>query len=213
MTRGEALAQQLLSAEARAWLDLTPAEYDRAVSGMFEELAAGERSAEQADAALALAGATLRRPANDLTESRAACSEHMLELSGSLPDPEQRSRARLLFLAGWLRLGAVAGNSPESIQTSPPLPAGVVLPTGADPGEIADPALRDEARALARDHRAEAERWNAGQSAIGHLRRLAALAEASWSEDSPTARDLALAMSLAFGVPPELRRALETDAT
>jgi hypothetical protein len=212
MTR-EALAQQFLSAETRAWLELTPAEYDRTVRELFEQLAAGDRSPEQVDAALGLAGATLRRPADDLVESRAACSEHLLELSGSLPDPERRSRGLMLFLVGWFRLAAVAEKSPESIQVSPPLPAGVVLPTGADPSQITDPALREEAEALARDHRAEAERWNAGQTAIGHLRGLSAHVETSSALDARTASDLLLAMSLAAGLPPELRFGRQFDAS
>jgi hypothetical protein len=212
MSGREALAQQLLSAEARAWHDLPPADYDRAVRELFERLSADSDSPEQAAAALALAGAALRRPANDLVESPAACGELMLELSRSRPDADERSRCQLLFLAGWLRLVAVAAQTPESIESSTPLPAGVVLPTGADPSAIEDPTLREEARALARDHRAEAERWNAGQNATDHLRQLAALVAASSSEDRATTRDLALAMSLTPGLPADVRNALPASS-
>lgn len=201
MTAGATPSQRLLAAEASAWRDMPAPDYDATVTAMFDNLAL---DAGQAELAAALATASLGRPGEGLVESRAAASEHMLELSRLVTDADQRSRYLLLFLAGWLRLAATAARTPEFIEASPPLPEGVVLPSGADPSQIADPALRAQAETLAREHEAQAQRWNTGQAAIAHLERLAALAR----EHGPKPDALLLAMSLAPGLPPELRREL-----
>jgi hypothetical protein len=205
MTAGATAAQRLLAAEAGAWRDMPAPEYDATVTAMFDNLGL---DAGQAELAAALATASLGRPGEDLVESRAAASERMLELSRLVTDPDQRSRYVLLFLAGWLRVAATAARTPEFIEASPPLPEGVVLPTGADPSQIADPALRAQAETLAREHEAQSQRWNTGQAAITHLQRLAALAR----EPGPEPDALMLAMSLAPGLPPELRRELEAGS-
>lgn len=202
MTAGATPAQRLLAAEDSAWRDMPAPEYDATVAAMFDDL---DLDAEGAESAAALAAATLRRPGDGLLASRAAASERMLELSRLVTDPDQRSRCVLLFLSGWLRLAATAAQTPEFIEASPQLPPGAVLPTGADPSHIADPALREQAESLAREHESEAQRWNTGQEAIAHLDRLAGLAR----QHATTADDLTLAMSLAPGLPPELRRMLE----
>jgi hypothetical protein len=185
-------AQRLLEFEAEAWRDLTGPEYDAAVAARFESLGV------DADATAALAGAILGRPGHELVEAPAAAAERLLELSR---DPAQRARCLVLFLAAWLRLVATASQTPEHIDASPRLPEGAVLPTGADPAQIADPALRAEAEALARDHEAEAQRWNRGRAAVVHLRSLASAARGHGPE-------LALAMALAPGLPEEARREL-----
>jgi hypothetical protein len=185
------MTPDLLAAEARAWRELPAPEYDAAAAALLDD-------AHDADAAAALVTAILGRPGEGLVQAAAAAAERMLDLAGVTADPEQRTRCLLLFLAGWLRLVDAAAAAPEQVESSPPLPGGVLLPTGADPAQIADPALRAEAESLAREHAAQAQRWNAGQAALGHLRRLAARAR----EQGPDA--LVLAMSRAPGLPPEL---------
>jgi hypothetical protein len=207
--------KQQLEREADAWRDLTPAEYDRAVCGMLDDFGTASLTAEQVDTMLALAGATLRRDGPTLTESRACCAEHLLALVAVGPERALRPRLYLLLLLAWLRLAAVVARGPESISVAPTLPAGVVLPDGADPAEIADLALREQARELAQRHREATERWNAKQRALGHLHHLATLALAArpgFADDENVTKEMAMAMSLAPGLPSGLRRLLEDAA-
>jgi hypothetical protein len=215
MDAGGASARELLEREAEAWRSLSPSEYDRAMCGMLEEIGAASPSAEGIKALLSLASATLRRTGPPITESRACFAEHLLALGSMVSEPTQRSYLRLLFLLAWLQLAAVAERGPEAITVAPPLPPGAAMPDGVDPAAIADPVLRQQALEATTRHRQEAERWNAKQRALGHLRRIATLARAScyaFGDDKEAGRDLAAAMSLAPGVPPELRCVLVNDA-
>jgi hypothetical protein len=205
----------MLERETQAWRTLMPAEYDRAICGMLDDISAAPHSAERADAFLALASATLRRNGPTLTESRACVAENLLALVAVVSEPALHSRIRLLFLLAWLRLGAAVECGPESISVAPGLPPGVVLPDGADPATIADPTLREQAREAAVCHGEAVERWNAKQRALGHLHRLATLIRAArltFRDDENATKELVAAMSLAPGVPLALRRSLEDDA-
>jgi len=207
--------KQQLEREAQAWRDLTPAEYDRAVCGMLDDFGTASLTAEQVDAMLALAGATLRRDGPLLTESRACCAEHLLALVSLGPERTLRSRLYLLLLLAWLRLAAVVARGPESISVAPTLPSGVVLPDGVDLAEIVDPALREQAQEFARCHREATKRWNAKQRALSHLHNLATLALATrsgFADDEVVTKEMATAMSLAPGLPSELQRLLENAA-
>ncbi len=207
--------KQQLEREAQAWRDLTPAEYDRAVCGMLDDFGTASLTAERVDAMLALAGTTLRRDGPTLTESRACCAEHLLALVSLGSERALRSRLYLLLLLAWLRLAAVVARGPESISVAPALPSGVVLPDGVDPAEIVDPALREQAQEFARRHREATERWNAKQRALGHLHNLAALALATrpgFADDEDVTKEMAMAMSLAPGLPSGLQRLLEDAA-
>ena len=189
--------------EAEAWRSLPPAAYDRTICAMLE-------AAEGTDAMLALASIALRRSGATLTESRVCCIEQLLAVIPSIAEPVLQSRIRVLLLLAWLQLGAVAARVPESIARAPELPPGVTLPDGADPAAIHDPVLREQALEAAARHTELVEQWNASQRAIGHLRHFAvrlrlALPSQEWKE-------LAAAMSLAPGVPPELRASLENEA-
>jgi hypothetical protein len=210
------LTQRLLEREARAWRDLTPAKYDRAVCGMLENLGAVPDLAERVDGVLALAGATLRRDGPTLTELQTCCAEHLLALFSTGSELGLRLHLRLLFLLAWLRLGATVARGPESISVAPALPRGVVLPDGVDPAEIGDPAVRQQAQEAAKRHREIAERWNAKQRALDSLHRLATLflgARPGFADDEDATKELATAMSLAPGLPSTLRRLLADAAT
>jgi len=214
MVTGLASTQQLLEREAQAWRDLPPAEYDRAVCGMLDDVGAAPHSPERVDALLALAGATLRRNGPTLTESPACCAERLLALGSAVSEPALHWRIGMLFLLAWLQLGAAVERGPESISVAPALPPGVALPNGVDPAAIADPALREQAREDVQRHREAAERWNAKQRALGHLTRLATLARASrgaFGDDGDAARELAAAMSLVSGLSAARRRLLQDD--
>ena len=194
------MAAQFREREAEAWRDLTSAEYDRVLCATIEQLGAAPDSAERVEALLALASATLRRDASTLTESRACCAEHLLALVAEVPDPALHLRIRLLLLLAWLALGAVARRGPDFISTKPELPPGVILPTGADPDEIADPALRERAREASKRHGEAVEQWNAKQRALGHLNRLAALVDRAgpdFKDDEDAGQEFAAAISLA----------------
>lgn len=215
MTTRGALTQELLEREAKAWRDLSPADWDPAICGMLDEISATPPSAERVEALLALSSATLRRNGPTLTDSRAYCAEHLLALASATSEPALHLRIYLLLLLAWLQLGAVVERGPESISVAPALPPGVALPDGADPAEIADPALRAQAQEAVERHGKAVERWNAKQRALGHLHRLAALVRASryaFRDDETAAKELAAAMSLVSGLPPALRRLLEDDA-
>jgi hypothetical protein len=215
MSAGGASAQQLLEREARAWRDLTPAKYDRAVCGMLDDLGAIPDLAERVNAVLALAGATLRRDGPTLTESRARSAEHLLALFSTGLELALQLHLRLLVLLAWLRLGTAVALGPKSILVAPGLPRGVVLPDGADPAEIADPALRERAQKAAKRHRETAERWNAKQRALNHLHHLATLflaARPGFADREDTTKELAAAMSLTPGLPFALRRLLADAA-
>jgi hypothetical protein len=207
--------QDLLEKEAVAWRDLAPADYDRALCGMLDDISAAPHSADRSAALVTLTSATLRRDGPTLTESRACGAEHLLALIAAISEPALLLRIRLLFLLVWLRLGAVVEHGPESISVTPGLPPGVVLPEGADPAAIGDPALREQAREAAVRHGEAVERWNAKQRALGHLHRLAALvrtARPTFKDDENATKELLAAMSLVPGVPCALRRSLEDDA-
>jgi len=167
---------------------------------------------QRTEALLELIRVTLRRQAPTLTESRAACAERLLQSGTSTSDPARFGTLAPLFLTAWLQLAAAVEHRPESVSLTPPLPPGVLLPSGADPAEIADPALREQAETAVARHQEEIDRWNAKQRALGHLVRLAVLLRASRSAFGEAARDLALAMSLAPGLPPKLRSQLESEA-
>jgi hypothetical protein len=210
-----ALIRQLLEREARIWLDLAPAKYDRALCGMVDDISGAPDSAERIDALLALTSSTLRRKSQTLTESRVRCAERLLALVPAISEPAVRMHVYLLVLLAWFQLGAVAARGPESIPVTPALPKGVVLPDGMDAAEIADPALREQARKAAECHSETVERWNAKQRALGHLHLLAALVRAAhhdFTDDEGVVKELAAVMSLAPRLPPSLRQLLEDAA-
>lgn len=196
--------QALLEAESAAWRDLAMPDYDRAVCALIDRLPVDDARI------LPLASASLRRDGPTLTHSRACCAERLVAFAATAPEP-LRAQTRWLFLVAWLRLGAVAAQGPETIATTPALPEGVVLPAGADPEAIVDPALREQARAAADRHRVEVGLWNAKQQALQHLHRLTALVRASrpgLTDDPVVALELTTAMALAQGLPAELRESL-----
>ncbi|MEV6492419.1 hypothetical protein AB0M20_27925, partial [Actinoplanes sp. NPDC051633] len=99
-----------------------------------------------------------------------------------------------------MRLAAVVARGPETMATNPPLPQGAALPAGAAPAAIADDALRDQAKALADDHREEAARWNAKQQALRHLEHLADLLRTprpGFTDDPDVEAESAAALALA----------------
>jgi len=193
--------------EARAWRDLTPDAYDAAVCELLDGLGTGPL----ADL-LTLASATLRRTGPTVTESRGRAARYLLDLAAESRDPGLRARAHLLVLLAWLRLGATIAAGPDSITVTPDLPPGAILPTGADPADITDPALRAQAFQAAEQHAEAAVRWNAKQRALGHLRYLGELVAEACPDGDETVRELAAAMSLAPGIPADVRTALETAA-
>jgi uncharacterized protein YukE len=210
-----ALVQEVLEREAKAWRDLSPAEYSLAICGILGEISATPPSAEQVEALLALSSATLRRNGRTLIDSRACCAEHLLALVSATSEPALHLRIRLLLLLAWLHLGSVVERGPEYISVAPALPPGVSLPEGADLAEISDPALREQARESAEGHEKAVEHWNAKQRALGHLYHLATSVRAArprFRDDEDAAQELAVAMSLAPGLPPELQRLLEDEA-
>lgn len=205
--RAAAPERAVLEAEAAAWRDLAAAEYDRTVCALVEALPLNHATI------LPLASASLRRDGPTLTASRACCVERLVAFAATAREP-LRARSRWLFLVGWLRLGAVVAQGPETISTTPPLPEGIVLPNGADLAAIADPALRERARAAAERHGVEVGLWNARQQALQHLHRLAALLRTprpGFTDDPVVARELATAMALAQGLPAELRESFLAD--
>lgn len=210
-----ALVRELLERETKAWRDFSPAEYSLAICGILSEISAAPSSAEQVEALLALSSATLRRNGPTLIDSRACCAEQLLDLVPETSEPALHLRILLLLLLAWLHLASVVESGPENISVSPALPPGVALPEGADLAEISDPALREQARESAEDHEKTVERWNAKQRALGHLYHLATSVRAArprFRDDENAAQELAVAMSLAPGLPPELRRLLEDEA-
>lgn len=214
MADSRSLTQQLLEKEAEAWRDLPPAEYDHVLCGMFDDVSDVPHSAEQVDALLALASETLRRNEPTLTESRFRCVESLLALVSSVSELALFLRISPLFLLAWLRLGAVVERGPESISVTPSLPPGVVLPDGADPAAIGEPALNEQAREAAMRHDEAVERWNAKQRALGHLHRLASLVRSArviFKDEKNLTKELVAAMSLAPGLPSALRRLLEKN--
>lgn len=207
--------QLLLEEEAVAWRDLAPADYDRALCRMLDDLRAAPPSADRSAALVALTSATLRREGRTITESRACAAEHLLALTKAASDPTPLLRLHLLFFLAWLRLGEVVERGPEFISVAPELPPGVVGPDGMNLAAIHDPALREQAREAAVRHAEAVERWNAKQRALGHLNRLATLALAArptFKDDESVTKELWAAMSLAPGVPTTLRRSLEDHA-
>jgi hypothetical protein len=215
MTSRGALTQELLEREARTWHDKSPVEYDTALCAMFDEIGAAPPSAERVEALLALSSVALCRNALTLTESRVCCSEHLLALVSTTSEPALHSRIRLLLLLAWLQLGAVVERGPESISVAPAFPPGVILPNGADPAEIADPALRQQAREIAARHDKTVELWNAKQRALDHLYYLATLihaAQSTFRDDADAKQELIAAMSLVPGLPLALRQLLEQEA-
>jgi hypothetical protein len=184
-----------LDAEAAAWRDLPPEEYDLAVCAVLDGLPTTDPTI------LPLASATLRRDAPTVTTSVARCAEHLIAFAAKATEPE-RARSRWLFMLAWLRLAAVAARGPEKIASTPPLPEGVILPTGADPFTIDDAGLRDQARAAAEEHGAEVARWNAKQQALRHLESLGDRLHGSapgFTDDPEIEAELVAAIALASG--------------
>jgi hypothetical protein len=202
-----AASAAVLARESRAWSELPPAEYEGVVSGLLDEVGAGPRPVE---ALIALAGAILRREGPPLVEARARAAERLLAAAAG-GEPTLLPRIALLVLLAWLRLAEVARSGPDSIATMPPLPDGVLLPSGSDPAAIQDPELRRKAAELAASHRLEVERWSARQRALDHLSHLAVLvriSRPSFAAAPEVAEELLAAMSLSPGLPPGVRESL-----
>lgn len=200
----------LLDAEVRAWRDLPALEYDAAVRSLVEHLASPPASPVEVEALLELAGATLRRQADGLTDSRGAVAERLLVAAAAVPDATVQLRAGPLVAAAWSQLTAAAERGPASVPSTPDLPRGVQLPYGADPADIADPELREQALRAAGRHEEHVRRWTATQRALGHLRGLTALVLTVRPRlpDPAAADDLLVLLSSAPGLPDELRSAL-----
>ena len=203
------LSRQLLAMEAQAWQNLTGAEYDRAVCEILGRIAPS--TPQEATALLVLATRTFCRERSTAVESVARLAERLLTVGASTPFP---TRVYLLILLAWYRIATVAAQGPETISRSPALPTGAELPSGADWTVIADPILRERAQGLGEQHAHTVQQWNAKQNAIEHLYRTATLVRAARS--NATAVDdfkvLQTAMSLAPGLPDELRSLLQKDA-
>jgi hypothetical protein len=208
------LVNQLLDQEAKARRNLEPVDYDRALCAMLDKVAAS--ADEQPAALLAIASATLRYGHPTLVASRACCAEQLLSLRARTSDSELRRRAELLFLVAWLQLSAVVARGPDSISISPPLPEGVLLPSGADPDAITDPELRNQARELQKQYDEEVERYRAKHLALDKQILLATLVRAAARDPNEEEKDelriLAAAMALAPGLPSNVRESLEDFA-
>lgn len=209
------LTRQFLEQEAKARRDLAPADYDRALCALLEEVAAPPHTEERIRALLALVSVTLHHSDPTLVASRACCAEHLLSVRSQTSKAELRRHIELLFLLAWLQLGATIERGPASISSTPPLPYGVALPNGVSWEEISDPALREQARELAVHWSEEVERFRAKQRALDEQTLLATLLRGAKSEtedDAAAMKVLAAAMSLAPGVPSALRKSLEDIA-
>lgn len=215
MNASGAFSKDLLEKEAVAWRDLAPADYDRTLCAILDDISSHPISADRSAALLTLISATLRRNGRTLTESRACSAKHLLTLITEVSESAMFLHIHLLFLLAWLRLGAVVERGPESISVTPGLPHGVAFPEGVDPAAIGDPALREQAQEADARHGEAAERWNAKQRALSHLHNLATLlriARSTFKDGENATKELVVAMSLAPGVPMALRRSLEDDA-
>jgi hypothetical protein len=203
--------QPLLEEEARAYRDLAPEDYDRAISTMLDAAAAPPRSNERTVAFLDLAGATLRRHGPLLARSRGHCAEHLLALRSETAEPGLRWRIDLLFFKAWLELGATVLRGPASMLSRAPLPFGV---QPWDVANLTDPALLEEARRLEELYDEEVERSNGRGLALDAMRLLVALLDlelhdaATEDQRKPT-RALAAQMAGALGVPDRERKWLE----
>ncbi len=202
---------QLLEREAVARRDLPPAEYDALLCNLFEATTAARTDEERLQALMALASVALRYADRTLVASRSCCAEHLLSAHPDASSPEMRRYLELLFLLAWLQLGAIVERGPTVILGSPPLPNGVVLPSGADLELIIDPDLLRQARELQNRHRAEVDRWKAKQAALDKMTLLATLVRllrADSEEDVESKKVLAAAMTLVPALPEALRQQL-----
>jgi hypothetical protein len=208
----ETLLRQFLEREATARLKLKPADYDREICVMLDEIAR-LRSQERAHALLAFTGTVLLHGNPDLVEFRARCIEHLLSSTSTTADAELRRRGHLLLLLAWLQLAALVERGPAAITRSAPLPEGVVLPHGADPEAIADPDLRAQAMEMRKQYDEEVEQYRAKHLALDKQILVATLVRAAArdanEEDKGEFRILAAAMALAPGLPSNVRESLE----
>lgn len=214
MPARRASAQEALEKEAKIWISLSPAEYDRAICKMLDGIGSAPLSTDKVEAILALSSAALRREDPALMDSRICCAEHLLALVSETSDPGLHSRILLLLLLAWLQLGAVVEQGPDYISATPHLPEGVVLPNGADPSHIPDPILREQTLEAVKDHIEAVKRWNAKQQALGRLRRLATVINANRSnfrDVEDASKELNVAMSLMPWLPSALRQLLESE--
>jgi hypothetical protein len=213
MANFETFIRELRKAEAQSWSTMTPGEYDREVCRMLKDIVEEFKPARRVDAVLMLASLSLRRKCSLLAESRACIAQELLAQCSGQEGMEVRLRSLQLFLLAWLHLGEVVANGPESMSVSPDLPPGTSLPTGADPEEIGDPELREMAQSAATLHRRTLERWRARQTALRHLNRLASFLDAKkgWM-DAGLLQELTLSMSMAPGMPEDLRGRLESTS-
>src|SRR5262249_22170201 len=134
-----ATVRQVLDREERAWHELEPPAYDDRAAHLLDEVGDAAGASANAGARLPLAGATLQRNDSSLTESRAHAAEQLIALAAVTTDPCDRLRIRLLLVIAWIQLTATVVAGPENIERTAPLPAGVQLPSGADPEQIRDP--------------------------------------------------------------------------
>jgi hypothetical protein len=211
MSAPSTFTRRLLEAEERTWQRFAPDEYDRSVCEILKGLGAVD-TPERVEALLAFAEVTLSRDAPRLIESRGCVSVALLTVDTDPAGAPARHRAHSLFLRAWQQLATEAARGPDYVTTVPDLPAGALVPYGADPQSIADPTLREKARALEAVHAEEVERWNAKQRAIDHLNHLGGLVRAFRHEAGDrdeSLGQLARAMSATPGLPSALRKRLE----
>jgi hypothetical protein len=212
MTQPKPLRTQLLQKEEKAWRELPPAEYSRGVCALLDELGAPPHPPERIAAWLALVSAALRRSPARLVSVPACCAGHLLTLLAEHHPPARRRRLRTLFLLAWRQLGVTVARGPDSIALSAELPAGVVLPTGADPSAIADPTLRAEYEENIRKLNIEMDRWADKQHSLRQLEQLAArLRKLTLGEDEEGVemKELLAALALVPGVPKEIRHSIQ----
>lgn len=202
----------VLEMERRAWRDLPPADYERAVCGMLDELAGAQAATGATLLLLDLVEVMLERDDPILADSRACAGGHLLSLLASRAEPEERADIRRLFLSAWQQLCSAAEAGPESVPMTPELPPGVELPYGADPAAIGDPKLRAQAERAAAMHAAAIDRWNARQRAHSHIQHLGEAVRrmaGAPAEEGRSAGDLMTAMSRAKGLPSSPRQSSE----
>jgi hypothetical protein len=214
MNDNRGLTQNLLQKEAEDWRILPRADYDRDLCGMLDQAAALSDSAERATVLMELASAVLQRNDPTLTESRARVAMHLLALLHAVSETASLTRIRQFLLLAWQQLGTTVASGPESISVTPDLPPGVVLPNGADPSAIVDPALRKQAQEAVVRHREAVELWNAKQRALGHLGHLAALvrrARVALKDHGNVTSEMLATMASAPGISSALPQLLEDE--
>ena len=201
----------LLRAESAAWQSDQADDYDRVVADLIEQAVAAPATDPRADTMLDLIDISLHRTAPALVETPGRAALALVTQLPHLADA-RRARACVLILVAVRRLGTVVERGPASIARAPELPPGSQLPAGADPDQITDPQLREQAARNAETHREQLERWTDRQRALRLLEEITALLLATTTEASSPIADLVADLLLVPGFPPEQQEQLRTIA-